>query len=105
MSGVTSFSMEELAYLRGLPDLPDVGDDLCARVQALGWERWAGGVRVGSFPCCRELFVHVSPDGVWYWRHGEMLLRLGKRDVSGQPPGISKAKEQLAAIHTHEAIR
>lgn len=109
----TRFSREELDYLRELADFPDESEhigDCCE----LGWQRWDRGsipsfwCEEAGFPNCRDLWIHESPDGTMYWRHGEALLAIPAgleiytTNRNGEDERIVFA--WLTAIHAHEAV-
>lgn len=113
MALVTSFSLEELKYLAGLSEFPDASEHI-GDCQQLGWQRWDYGSEPSlwcsdaGYPGCRDLWVHESPHGMLYWRHGEAILGI-PADVEldtthpDRPPE-RQAFAWLRAIHAHEQV-
>jgi hypothetical protein len=92
---VTSFGIEELEYLKSLPEF----DGYPTKYVWQGWARgprdkWHSGADTCAARGC-DAWQHVH-EGWVYLRHGEMLAKL--------PEGTSENfSELLTSLHAHEA--
>jgi hypothetical protein len=107
---VTLFSMEEMAYLRGLPET--VATNPIER-QAFGLTSWTHSQdATGAAGCTAacDIWCHIRrvDDGsfVFYIRHGEAICCAGRCDERGnvvRPADYAEAYQWLQSLHAHEA--
>jgi hypothetical protein len=107
---VTSFSLEELDYLRSLPERTwPSGTSIADQVDVVrqGWGRPEIGVWLNPlWSQCNEhdAWGH-NHDGWAYYRHGDMLAKMPCPDASSIMPAADQAAltEWLQSLHAHEA--